>query len=808
MSKVVKFKGYARSQHFLDFIQNVGEAKTKFEEEKIARSEIAHLKKSVKDPNQSQKDTLEVIIIAFYCEMLGYPADFAQILSIKLIPSAYVEEKMAGYLGCVQFLSAEHELLYLMVSNLQRDLKSANYVDLGVALHTITRVAKAEISSVFMDEILRLTTHESAYIRKKAILTVLSFVQAGNAPADPNKLYRIGLGDDDPQVMNAALALMCDVVADNPLEHIDTVPSIIAILRQIIEHRLTRNYDYHRIPAPWTQILVLRILRKILKADNSQLSECIEIFKEVMKRSDIDLNIGYAVIYEVIRTICVINAPKDLLDEASTYISRFLSSEFANLKLIGIKSLALIVTTDSNYAVPHLNALLEFLEEDDAIIRKKVIQLLGAMTNFNNVEVITEKLIGFLQGAQDEALEENLIEQLHRIIEKFYPDEFWFLDSMIAIFQTGSRYISQDMIQGTLKLVAECVPEENETPEDDIRLYAVTTLHEILNEPSPTDSIVQVAAWIIGEYGFLNEEMSTKAVLERLSDIIQSPTIDPETKCWILTACCKIVAREPDLAASCTHMVDELGKTDNLTLLQRCSETLMLLEKTEDLISLFPLDGSCGFEDSCTDFTSLEEFAHEAVQDGAALYDESILRPEEAETGSLRFHAYEIEESNENKIHDLVGKLNEELIISTGPAKWGKASIKPTTPEVSVESQPDQFDHIASSEDLSGSPERSPHLDHSKTVWQTENVELTEKEKFARDIMANAVPGGRHLRSRRARRGNRGAHVGRQSDAEEAAQTEKALEETLDTCFETQKAVGKDPVQSPGEEEVDEIIHL
>ncbi len=60
--------------------------------------------------------------------------------------------------------------------------------------------------------------------------------------------------------MAVAVNLLADVASRTPAVLKDLVSTLVSILKQVVEGRLPRDFDYHRVPALWIQVRLLKIL--------------------------------------------------------------------------------------------------------------------------------------------------------------------------------------------------------------------------------------------------------------------------------------------------------------------------------------------------------------------------------------------------------------------------------------------------------------------------------------------------------------------------------------------------------------------
>eukprot|EP00566_Odontella_aurita_P004746 CAMPEP_0113548622 /NCGR_PEP_ID=MMETSP0015_2-20120614/12991_1 /TAXON_ID=2838 /ORGANISM="Odontella" /LENGTH=787 /DNA_ID=CAMNT_0000449263 /DNA_START=125 /DNA_END=2484 /DNA_ORIENTATION=+ /assembly_acc=CAM_ASM_000160 len=650
--------GMHLSKEFFELLKAIGESKSKQEEDRIIVREVSTLKRKLesgkgKGPSHpgapsgggsssnalgtNKKKAKEFLVRLLYVEMLGHDGSFGYIKAVELAASSSIVLKKTGYLLCSACLSPEHEFRFMLVNQMQRDLSSSNLLEVGTALVAATNLITSDMVPAVQGEVIKLMDHTSETVRKKAVVAMHRFHQLAPEMVTSSELVsklRRVLCDRDPCVMGSSLNAIESLAAVDPHPFKDLVPSLISILKQICEHRLPTDYDYHRVPAPWMQMKIVRILAVLGKNDASASSGMYEILSDCMRKADVGINAGYAVVYECVRTVTAIYPNPTLLDAAAEAISRFISSRSQNLKYLGLTGLAGIVESHPQYAAQHQLAVIECLEDGDETLQRKTLDLLYRMTNPVNVEFITEKLLVFLRGTTDLYLRKTLTARICRIAERYAPTNAWYIKTVTELFEISGELVGPDVAQNLMTLIAEGAGEgaDGDEEADMLLRQNAVEMYAALLDRRPRSRLPRVLletmAWVLGEYGYLSAEYQLEDILNKLCDALtgEGKKMEPSTRRFLAAAVFKLVAQAGTCPPHAAAVIDECARSRDPELQQRCLEFQALLTTAPHLLGeVLPVDASCEDVDVDVDLPFLDSYVAEAIANGAREYE----RPED-----------------------------------------------------------------------------------------------------------------------------------------------------------------------------------
>ncbi|KAH8584137.1 adaptin family [Cryptosporidium sp. chipmunk genotype I] len=513
------------SRQLFDLVKSIGECRSKHEEDNIIFNESSVLKIKLTQNSLSSNKLREYMIRAVYIEMLGHDASFAYIHAIKMTNDKNAFVKRIGYLACSIFLNKKHELLVLLINTLQRDLNSRNQLDVASALSSLPYLLNSEIFSSIENSLLILLSHQTPAIRRKAYLALLCALEIKPTIFEENTdILMKGLCDSDISVKNSVLYLVDKISSYNPKLCISLIPHLIAIMKQILENNIPKEYDYYFISAPWTQINILQTLSKVASFEKN-IYQIYEILYSIIKKVEYSIslpsyngksmicpintrntsntaNISYAILESCICTISSIHPKNELLDQVEEIISRFLNSDLNYLKYIGIKCLSKIAVIDPSYAIPYQIVVVDCLEDKDEVIRRCTLELLCNMSNTQNIQVVISKLINNLKISTDIHFCEELVKNILLLSEKFAPSYSWYLNTMVSLFELSGEFVGKDKVNNIAQIIAEG-PTGNDTSDHEFRVHASTLFLKLLNEKVEVlpEILYNLGIWVIGEYG-------------------------------------------------------------------------------------------------------------------------------------------------------------------------------------------------------------------------------------------------------------------------------------------------------------------
>lgn len=429
--------------------------------------------------------------------------------------------------------------------------------------------------------------------------------------------------------MSASLTYFREVCKRSPESYRYLTSSFTVILKQVIEHKLPRDYDYHRMPAPWIQTKLMEILASLGKDDKETSDQIYEVIQMALKRAeDLAINIGHALVYQCIKCILTLYPSDPLLEIVSKSIAKFFANECNNLKYVGVTTLNAMLKVDLKYAEEHQENVVECLECPDDTLKLKTLDLLYTMTNKDNVEAIIEKMLEHLQFApKNSGVRADLVKKIYRSVEKFSPNKKWFVKTMNKLYEMGADLITHDISNKFINVICE---HEAESDDNKFRETTIKIYKKLLKKSYYIpDSHMKVLGYILGEFVPKTHDSQRATDILNLLCIASDKNFENlNTIGWIIAAITKIhIHLDFEKNKKVDEVIDTFKHSTETHLQQRCKEYSQIKiahenGRTSVKDSLFT--SYTEFKNTSYDFdlNFLDDYVQDSLNQGAKAFDE------------------------------------------------------------------------------------------------------------------------------------------------------------------------------------------
>lgn len=525
-------------------------------EEALLQREAAAVAVRFRAPAASAKRTTDLLLRTIYLQMLGREVESARVQAVLHCQSSDWRCKRVAYLVCGLCLPPEAQETVLLTNTLRRDLSSSDNAKVAVALSAIAHLSSLPLLTAVLSDIVRLLDCTTATLRKKAVcvLTVYS-----RLASDTNLLphFRKALQDKDPSVMAASLPYFEEQSANPTTRAVlaTFTPLFAAILKQVLEHRLPRDYDYQRTPAPWVQLRILRIMSNLCAGGTA--SESVRnILGDTLRRAgEMRSNIACAIVYQSIITIGRICTSGELVEKSAQYIGQFLSAESPELRYAGVCALSEIPCPQA------VKYLLDCLGDVDDVIRIKALTLLCRLGTKDNAEELTARLLTSLASTADVQTVTLLVD----LAEKRATDVCWCIRTLNAVIEFAPGHMHSGVPARVIRAIQAC------RDSSEIAAFAVHEYMAKLWSEEAGDAMVQLGAWVLGEFAKDTLQHRRSDIVKRLCGAMQRRSLSDCTKGWVLSALMKLSAGEA-LSEDVRSTIRSFLSSRNEDLQQRCYE--------------------------------------------------------------------------------------------------------------------------------------------------------------------------------------------------------------------------------------------
>ncbi|KAF2687360.1 Adaptor protein complex AP-2 alpha subunit [Lentithecium fluviatile CBS 122367] len=573
----------------VSFIADLRNARARELEEKRINKELANIRQKFRDGGLNGYQKKKYVCKLLYIYILGWNVDFGHLEAVNLISATKYSEKQIGYLAVTLFLHEEHELLHLVVNSIRKDLLDHNELNNCLALHAIANVGGKEMGEALSGEVHRLliSPASKAFVKKKAALTLLRLYRKFPNIIQNEWAERIISLMDDPD-MGVALSvtsLVTALVQDN-LEQFkgSYVKAANRLKRIVVDNECADGYYYYKVPCPWIQVKLLKLLQYYPPPEDSHVRKLIREALQKIMDSALEMpknvqqnNAQNAVLFEAINLVIHLDTEQDLMVQISTRLGKFIASRETNVRYLGLEAMTHLAARAETLdpIKKHQSIIIGSLRDRDISVRRQGLDLLYSMCDQTNAQAIVQELLRYLQSA-DYAIREEMVLKIAILTEKYATDVQWYVDISLRLIAMAGDHVSDEVWQRVIQIV---------TNNEELQVYAAQNILQYVKSDCH-ETLVKIGGYLLGEFGHLIADNKGCSPIEQFMALNGKLRGCPSsTRAIILSSFVKFVNLFPEIKPQLLQTFRNYSHSLDSELQQRACEYLALASMpTDDLL--------------------------------------------------------------------------------------------------------------------------------------------------------------------------------------------------------------------------------
>ncbi|KAG7928317.1 hypothetical protein KL925_001617 [Ogataea polymorpha] len=588
----------------VQFITDIRNSKEQEQEDRRVQSELVHIQKQFQQPNLSGYHRKKYICKLLYIYLMGHELTFGLDEAMTLARSKVYSEKSIGYLALSLFYQTRTEAVDAIFETIHNDLAHPKEDFVCLALQFLSSVADSDAySRAFENDVFNLIRSpvSSALVRKKAVLTLLQLLKIDPllVTRHPNVISRVAplINDTDFGVSIAAVSLVQHVAKlDVNLCNSCTTLALEKLHKIVVEDECPPSHMYHGIPAPWLTVKLFQLLETLVpNVDAMPLDQAnMHTVKTVIQRaistalSQTPLMSAEArhtrdfVLLGAVSLAAHVDPSPDQSTIAADALCQLLQSTETNTRYLSLAALAKLAARNDDPVLMTINKHIEhissLLRDRDVSVRRLSLDLMYIICNSNTVQQMCQQLLEYL-SVTDFAMKSEVAVKIAVLAEKYATNATWYVTTMMKLISVAGNYLDEEVRQRLIQIVVN---------NDSIQATACRLCYSALKSGTYPESMVKVAAFLLGEFG-----TQLDIPLVQQFDLLHSCYFQTSVmaRCVLLSSFLKFYVHEPQIRPRILDLYEQESNSFIAEIQQRCLEYSKLATLPDkSLLSLVVVD--------------------------------------------------------------------------------------------------------------------------------------------------------------------------------------------------------------------------